>query len=154
MTQDHRFYHLSRTALPKALGELALKAVGQNRRLLVAVGDSGQLGPLDDGLWTFRQEAFLGHGRDGDPDPELTPVWLSADPKIWEDAPNKADTIILTYGAQLPSCSYGLICDLFDGTDETQTTAARQRWKEAAAAGRKTSYFQQTESGGWAEKTQ
>lgn len=151
MTQTSiRFYHLLDTPLPRALGDLALKAVAQNRRILVVASTPDQVKMLDDGLWTFRQDAFLAHGRDGDPDPDLTPVWITTDAG---HNPNGADTLILTHGATMPDASsFALICDLFDGNDDGQLQAARARWKSARDLGREVAYFQQTANGGWEQK--
>lgn len=145
-----RFYHLLDTPLPRALGDLALKALSQNHRILVTAPTADQVKTLDEGLWTFRQDAFLPHGRDGDPDPSLTPLWVTTDPT---NNPNTADTLILTHGASLPDeSSFALICDVFDGNDEAQLQAARARWKTAKDAGRNVTYFQQNAAGGWEQK--
>lgn len=148
-----RFYHLQQTPLGRALGDLVAKAVSTGRRVLIATNDETQAKTLDDNLWTFRQDAFLAHGTDGDPSPELTPVWISANPDIWGSPPNKADMLVLTFGATGPDApSYDMVCDMFDGNDTAALEEARARWKAAKAAGHDIAYYQQTEAGGWEQK--
>lgn len=149
MTQ-YRFYHLTSTPLVKALGELAIKAVAQGHRILVVAGNEDQVKTLDDGLWTWKQDAFLAHGWGKDPHPELTPVWLTADSDLG-NAPNGADMLILTGGTAAKG-NHSLVCDMFDGSDEGQLTAARARWKTLKEQGLSPTYFQQTASGGWEQK--
>lgn len=150
---EFRFYHLQRTPLPRALGDLAAKAVSMNRKILVVAPNDAAAKALDDGLWTFRQDAFLAHGIDGDPDPNLTPVWISANENTLSSPPNGADTLILTGGATAPTDpKFALVCDMFDGNDATQLEAARGRWAVARDAGHAVSYYQQTDTGGWEQK--
>lgn len=157
MTAPHstkiRFYHLQQTPLGRALGDLVAKAVSQGRKVLIATNDDAQAATLDDNLWTFRQDAFLAHGKDGDPDPKLTPVWISADPSVWDAPPNGADMLVLTHGAAGPATpSYDMVCDMFDGNDADQLAAARQRWKAAKDAGHEIAYYQQNDAAGWEQK--
>lgn len=147
---QYRFYHLSATPLVKALGELATKAVSQDRKILVAVPE-GKEQALDDGLWTYKQDNFLAHGITGDPSPEKTPVWISARPADWQTPPNGADTLIITEGVEA-SGDYALICDMFDGADAEQLASARARWQKIKESGLTPSYFQQTATGGWEQK--
>lgn len=147
---QYRFYHLSSTPLVKALGELAGKAVAQGRKILVAVPE-GKAQALDDGLWTYKQDNFLPHGLTGDPHPEKTPVWISASAGEWASPPNEADTLIITDGVNA-SGHYSLICDIFDGSDQTQLEQARARWQQVKEKGLAPSYFQQTATGGWEQK--
>ncbi len=148
-----RFYHLQQTPLGRALGDLVAKAVSQGRRVIIAANDETQVSTLDDNLWTFRQDAFLAHGKDGDPDPALTPVWISASPKVWDAPPNKADMLVLTHGVAGPTTlTYDMVCDMFDGNDAEQLAAARSRWKAAKDAGHDIAYYQQNDAAGWEQK--
>ncbi len=147
---QYRFYHLSTTPLVKALGELAGKAVSQGHKILVA-SSADKAQTLDDGLWTWKQDAFLAHGITGDPSPERTPVWISAKAAEWQTPPNGADTLIITEGVEA-SGDYALVCDMFDGSDQAQLDQARARWQSVKDKCLKPSYFQQTATGGWEQK--
>ena len=62
--------------------------------------------------------------------------------------------LILTHGVEAEAVGeYTLCCDIFDGANEDQLQAARQRWKKWKDHGDLTlSYFQKNERGGWEKK--
>ena len=77
-------------------------------------------------------------------------VAIQVDGLTLEDAPppNGARHLFLTDGCR--SAHLGLYergFDLFDGGDAAALAAARERWKEAKAAGHGLAYWQQTASG-------
>ncbi len=73
-----------------------------------------------------------------------SPVYLTAA----DENPNAATMLVLTDGVRSARLDeFGRVCDMFDGNDEEALAAARQRWREAKAAGHALVYWQQTESG-------
>lgn len=152
MSKDIRFYHLMSTPLHRALGDLLLKATSTGRRAIILVNDETQAKTIDDGLWTFKQEAFLSHGIDGDPAPDKTIVWITTDPTDLDMPPNKADMLFLAYGADPQDHKFDLVCDMFDGHNDNEVKAARERWSKNKDAGHDMQYFQQTEQGAWNKK--
>ena len=153
MPKDIRFYHLSNTPLHKALGELLLKATATGRHALVLVNNADEAKTLDDGLWTFKQEAFLSHGVAGDPAPDKTTVWISNDHNDLETPPNNADMLFLPYGATPnPDHGFDLVCDIFDGQNDTELQNARTRWTNNKENDHTLQYFQQTDKGSWIKK--
>lgn len=74
------FYQLSRDPAELALPLIARAALGAGERLLVVSADEGQLGRIDEALWTRLPDTFLAHGRSGQHE-ERQPILLSAEPK-------------------------------------------------------------------------
>jgi DNA polymerase-3 subunit chi len=73
------FYQLSRDPVEQALPLIARAAKGAGQRLLVVSQDAAQLDRIDEGLWRRLPEAFLAHGRAGQPHADRQPVLLSQD---------------------------------------------------------------------------
>lgn len=146
---DVWFYHLERRGLDDVLPELLVRTIDRGMRAVVRIGNKDKVEAIDKHLWTFKDDSFLPHGRDGDPNPEDHPIWLTAK----ADIPNKAQYVFLVEGAEPPVAS-GLdrIIDLFDGNDMDAVAAARIRFKAAKDAGHSVSYWQQDEGGRWAQK--
>ncbi len=144
-----RFYHLQRKTLDQALPEILQKALAGERKVVVRAPDQQETERLNDHLWTFRPDVFLPHGSAKDGNPDLQPIWLTDK----EENPNGADVLIVTGGAAYDNAEeFSLCCEMLDGNDETQTAAARKRWKLYKEAGHTISYWQQSESGGWENK--
>jgi DNA polymerase-3 subunit chi len=149
-TVEHWFYHLERSSLADALPPMLEKARAKGWRAFVRVGSAARLDELDDVLWTYRDEAFLPHGRADQPGAERQPILLSRD-----DAPvNGAELVVLLDSVFAPDLSKAHRCVImFDGADEDAVHAARQTWKSLKAAGAAMSYWRQTPDGGWREGT-
>jgi DNA polymerase-3 subunit chi len=147
---EHWFYHLERQSLAEALPPLLEKARAKGWRAFVRVGSPARLQELDDALWTYREEAFLAHGRADEPFAERQPILLSLD----ETPLNAAELIVLVDGAGAPAdVSKAQRCvTMFDARDEEAVHAARQTWKTLKAAGAALSYWRQTPDGGWREE--
>lgn len=129
---------------------LAAKAHGAGQRLLI-VADAELLASLDAALWTKEAASFLPHGLAGTPHDPDQPILLA--PEVLAPAPNGARLLMLVARPLPPEAEqFDRIFLLFeDGTDAH--ARARTDWR--AAANRATldrSYWQQTESGGWARK--
>ena len=69
------FYHLSRDPAPVALAQIAAKAIGQGRRMLVVSGEEGQRAALCDALWDA--PGLLANGMAGEVGEEVQPVLIA-----------------------------------------------------------------------------
>ncbi len=138
------FYHLERTELERALPPLLEKCLQRGWRALVRGGSQERIEALDDVLWTYRDESFLPHAREGDASRQ--PVWLTTG----GGNPNGAQVLFLLDGAEPGDISgFERTCLMFDGRDQTALDSARLRWKEAKEAGIVASYWRESASGKW-----
>jgi DNA polymerase III subunit chi len=142
---DIRFYQLLATPLEAALPKLLEKATAQGMRAVIATGTAERAQMLDAALWTYAADSFLPHGRAPAAAAEQ-PIWLAPD----IENPNGA-SLLVTLDGQQPERfeDWKMVCDMFDGTDETALEAARARWKSLKAAGHALSYWRQTPAGAW-----
>jgi len=140
------FYHLSRSALTRALPRLLSRTLASGQRALVLGATAEGLEALSAALWA--QPAWLPHGSAADGDPDLQPIWLSLEP----EALNGARYLFLTEEAATAALDrFDRVFDLFDGNSPAAVAAARERWKAARTAGHAITYWQQTETG-WQSK--
>jgi DNA polymerase-3 subunit chi len=143
------FYHLTRTPLERALPKLLERALASGLRAVVMAGSAERVAALDAALWTYEQLSFLPHGSARDGEPELQPIWLTAE----DENPNGAQVLVLTDGAASQHVGdYARCLDMFDGRDPEAVQAARGRWKLFRDAGHALAYWQQNEAGGWERK--
>jgi DNA polymerase-3 subunit chi len=99
-------------------------------------------------LWTYDEASFLPHGSARDGNADRQPVFLTAS----DENPNRATMLVLVDGAQGSALEgYARVCDMFDGNDESAVEAARQRWRDAKAAGHALTYWEQT-GAGWVKR--
>lgn len=142
------FYHLTKTALEPALGQLLTKVLESDRRAVVMASSPERVEALTKGLWTYRPDSFLPHGSSKDGDAEAQPIYLTDKP----DVPNGASVLVLVDNAAaadpLPA-GIERVLIMFDGQDETAISSAREAWKAHQSKGDKLVYWQQTERGGW-----
>jgi len=141
------FYHLTRTALEPALGQLLSKVLESGKRAVVMASSTERVEALTKGLWTYRQDSFLPHGSAKDGHAEDQPIFLTHKP----EAPNGASVLVLVDGAEAdpPPAGVERILIMFDGQDQNALALAREAWKTHQANGEKLVYWQQTERGGW-----
>ncbi|MBL8531731.1 MAG: DNA polymerase III subunit chi [Hyphomonadaceae bacterium] len=142
------FYHLERSELERALPPLLEKCLQRGWRALVRAGSSERLDALDAALWTWRDESFLPHARQGAAglDPARQPILLTEAP----GNPNGAQALFLIDGAEPGSLDgYERACVVFDGRDEAALDKARSQWKQAKAAGVAASYWRESAAGKW-----
>jgi DNA polymerase-3 subunit chi len=142
------FYHLERSELERALAPLLEKCLQRGWRALVRGGAPERLDALDAGLWTYRDESFLPHGREGAAgvDPARQPVLLTTD----GGNPNGAQVLFLIDGAEAGDISgFERACLVFDGRDEDALVSARSRWKEAKENGIVAAYWRESAAGKW-----
>lgn len=146
---DVWFYHLERRTLDDVLPDLLTRTLDRGWRATVRCGSPERLEALDRHLWTFDDESFLPHGKEGDKQPDQQPVWLTSG----DELPNDPNLVFLVEGADAPPPD-GLerIIDLFDGNDPDAVAAARTRFKTAKDAGHNVTYWQQEENGRWVQK--
>lgn len=138
------FYHLERIEIERALGPLLEKCLQRGWRALVRGGIPERLEALDGLLWTYRDDSFLPHAREGDP--KRQPVWLTSE----GGNPNGAQVLFLLDGAEPGDISgFERACLMFDGRDEAALELARSRWKQAKADGIVASYWRESAGGKW-----
>ena len=142
------FYHLKTTPLERALPRLLERALKDGYRVLVVASSSERVEHLNQVLWTYDDASFLPHGSARDGNAERQPIFLTAS----EGNPNAATMLMLVDGARGSGIeSFQRVCDMFDGNDEAAVEDARQRWREAKAAGHTLTYWEQTQSG-WVKR--
>jgi DNA polymerase-3 subunit chi len=138
------FYHLERSELERALPPLLEKCLQRGWRALVRGGSPERIEQLDEALWTYRDESFLPHAREGDP--KRQPVWLTTD----GGNPNGAQALFLIDGAEPGDlAAFERACLVFDGRDENALETARSRWKQAKEQGVVASYWKESAAGKW-----
>jgi DNA polymerase-3 subunit chi len=146
------FYHLQTQRLERVLPGLIQKSLDRGWRVIVQARSEERLDALDEWLWTFAEESFLAHGRIGDGDAELQPIFLATG----TNNPNGAAVRFFIEAAEvlpaLEGASYERVITLFNGADEDELAAARRQWKELKARGHALTYWQQAETGRWEKK--
>ena len=146
---DILFYHLERRPLEAVLPALLEKSLERGWRCVVECGSAERRDALDTHLWTYSEASFLPHGTDAQPQPERQPVLIATS----QANPNGATVRFLVDGVALPDpAPYERLVYLFDGRDDEQVAAARERWREAKALGAALTYWQQDENGRWVRK--
>lgn len=144
-----RFYHLQKQTLDQALPLILEKALEKGHRAIIKCADQNTISDLDKALWSYKETGFLPHGTAKDGAAESQPIYITCD----DENPNNADLLILAGGAQSDELSnYKLCCDMFDGNNENELSAARNRWKSLIDTEHSTTYWQQTDTGGWDKK--
>lgn len=145
---EYWFYHLEASTLEGVLPGLLEKTLEKGWRALVKMPEA-QLAELDNFLWTFRDDAFLPHGRDDEPQAELQPILLSAST---ENATG-FDAVFLLGGASIvdmDEVSRAMV--MINGRSQDDVLRERGRWKDLKAAGAELAYYQQDERGRWEKK--
>ncbi len=142
-----RFYHLRRDTAESAVPGLVQKALEHGHKILIKLPDSARRQHYDDWLWRFRPDSFIPHGQDGDPHPQVQPVWLSTS----DDAPNGAGMALALEGATLPPPEkFKLICFMFSSENVDELARSRELWREYKKRDDlNMTYWQQQENGGW-----
>ena len=144
-----RFYHLQRANLEDTLPVILERAYRRDERALVMAGSNERVEALAAHLWTYRPDSFLPHGTAKDGAASEQPIYLTAE----AENPNAAKLLILCDGAARGDVGdFTLVCEMFDGNDESAVAAARERWKAYKEAGHKLVYYQQSPAGKWEEK--
>ena len=145
---EYWFYHLEASTLEGVLPGLLEKTLEKGWRALVKMPEA-QLTELDSFLWTFRDDAFLPHGRDDEPLADAQPILLTATAK----AAGGKDCVLLIDGAEVADMSgVSRVIVMINGRNSDDVTRERSRWKKLSDAGVSLAYFQQDERGSWVKK--
>jgi len=150
VTSDARcevwFYHLERSSLDQVLPELLEKTLKRGWRALVRAAAQDRLDHLDSWLWAYRDDSFLAHGLDGEPQATQQPILLT----LREGNPNGAKALFLIDDAPTGALDpFDRCMIVFDGRDQAAVTSARTRWSSLKGAGHPVAYWKQGESRGW-----
>ena len=86
------FYHLTKTALEPALGQLLTKVLGSDRRAVVMASSPERVEALTKGLWTWKTDSFLPHGSSKDGHVEDQPIYLTDKPETPNGARRRSST--------------------------------------------------------------
>ena len=145
---DYWFYHLEASTLEGVLPGLLEKTLEKGWRALVKMPED-KLAALDSFLWTFRDDAFLPHGREDEPQAELQPILLSA---TTQDATG-FDAVFLLDGASIENMSgVSRAMIMINGRVADDVQRERGRWKTLKDAGASLAYYQQDDRGRWEKK--
>ncbi len=148
MTEVH-FYHLQRQPLEQALPQLIEKCLERGWRCIVQAASEERVDALDSLLWTYREDSFLAHSHDREPDAAENPILLTTK----SDNPNGSQVRFFIDGATGDDIStYARTIYLFDGNDPDAVETARDQWKEAQGEGFAVIYWQQDAEGRWQKK--
>jgi DNA polymerase-3 subunit chi len=138
------FYHLQRTALEPALGQLLEKVLASGQRAVVRASSPERVEAINRALWTYGRDSFLPHGSREDGFAEDQPIFLTHE----GDCPNGATVLVLVDGAEAePPAAVGRCLYMFDGNDEHAVARARAAWRRWRDQGAAVTYWQQTERG-------
>lgn len=143
------FYHLTRSSLEQTLPKLLEKTLAAGKRAVVRAASKPRVEALTGHLWTYDPASWLPHGSPKDGAGDQQPVWLTDG----DDNPGGASFLFLTDGTQCADFGdYERCFELFDGTSDDAVKAAREHWMAYKELGAELTYWQQTDSGGWAKK--
>ena len=145
---EYWFYHLEASTLEGVLPGLLEQTLEKGWRALVKMPEA-HLPELDSFLWTFRDDSFLPHGRDDEPQAELQPILLSAT----TESAKGFDAVFLLNGASIvdmDGVSRAMV--MINGRSQEDVSRERGRWKTLKAAGENLAYYQQDERGRWEKK--
>lgn len=145
------FYHLERQPLESALPLLVEKSLARGWRVVVRAGSAERLDAIDTALWTYREDSFLPHGRDGEADAATQPVVLTLDTANANDG---HVLFLVDRAASDALAGYERIVCMFDGRDDDAVAQARAFWKQAKEDGHKLTYWQQDGGGRWQKKAE
>lgn len=143
------FYHLERSSLEAVLPQLLEKTLERGWTAVVRASSHERVKALDGHLWTYKDDAFLPHGAEGDGHDEAQPVYLT----IGNENPASANVLFAVDGADIIGVDDYQRCVLmFDGGDPDAVAVAREHWKTVKAAGHDATYWQQSDAGRWEKK--
>jgi DNA polymerase III subunit chi len=142
------FYHLESQPLERVIPVLLEKTLERGWRAVVETGSPERADALDALLWTYRDESFLPHGRQGGPFDADQPVLIATD-----DANPNAAVVRFFVDRAVPRSAggYQRIVYLFSGHDPDAVAEARLAWK-ALREGNDVTYWQQDAGGRWAKR--
>lgn len=144
------FYHLEGRPLEQVLPALLERTLSRNWTAVVEASSPERVAALDETLWTFRDDSFLPHVSEAEPDAADNPVVLTASTAN----PNGANVRFLVDGARIPDTfeAYERLVLIFDGDNPEALAHARADWKAVKAKGAAATYWQQDDTGRWEKK--
>jgi DNA polymerase-3 subunit chi len=143
------FYHLESQPLEKVMPVLLEKTLERGWRAVVEIGNPERVDLLDQVLWTYRDDSFLPHGRDGQGALDaLHPILLTSGSG---NANNANVRFFVDRAVPQEIGGYDRVVYLFSGHDPDAVTEARGAWR-ALSAGNSLTYWQQDNSGRWVKK--
>lgn len=143
------FYHMTKSPLEKSLPKLLEKIYNAGFRAVVVSDTEERMAQLNTLLWTYSSGTFLPHGTVKEGFAEDQPIWLTTS----IENPNNSSILVVTHGQRIgEEGTFNRVLDLFDGNDETQIKAARERWKDYQRQGHTLIYWQQDDQGSWIKK--
>ena len=143
------FYHLKHLPLERVLPGLLERTLERGWKAVVQGSSQERIEALDTLLWSYKEDTFLPHGREGDGAAERQPVYLTST----DDNPNAAEVRFLVDGAEGSGLeAYTRAVYIFDGQDDEAVARARDQWRNAQEAGHDVTYWQQDERGKWQKK--
>ncbi len=143
------FYHLERSTLEAVLPQLLEKTLERGWTAVVRAGSPERVSSIDAHLWTYRDDAFLPHGAQGEGHEDTQPVLLTTG----TENPAGANVLFAVDGAGIDGVETYQRCVLmFDGNDSEAVATARVHWKAVKEAGHDATYWQQSEAGRWEKK--
>ena len=143
------FYHLERQSLDQVLPKLLERVVDSGPRAVVLTGSDERVERLNALLWTYDDSSFLPHGAKADGNLADQPIYLTTE----EENPNGATVLTVidgvrpTYIGEFDRC-----LEVFNGHDDGEVSAARERWKQYKDLGYAVTYWQQSPQGKWEKK--
>ena len=145
-----RFYHIQKKSAEATVFDLAERALARGHRILIRLRNEADAARLNDFLWTAKPDSFLPHGTAQDGDPAAQPIFLTAT----SDNPNRSDTVFFMPGCDTAGVeNFTLACDILDGRDEDQIAQGRARYRDGKNQGHALSYWQQSDTGKWEQKS-
>lgn len=143
------FYHLTRNHPLEALPRLVEKVYEAHQGALIFHDDAQFLEELNSALWTFTPKSFIPHGLDSDENAEYYPVLLSTS---YSDSPRTTLICLAPYDPSSLKENVSCVIDMFDGTNPSQLTAARERWRHYKDGQAQPTYWFQNAQGKWEKK--
>ena len=144
------FYHLQGRPLEQVLPTLLERTLARGWTAVVEASSPERVAALDDHLWTYRDDGFLPHVTEAEPDAAQNPIVITAS----VHNPNGANVRFLVDGARIPDTfeAYERLVLMFDGDNPEALANARNDWKAIKAKGAAATYWQQDETGRWEKK--
>jgi DNA polymerase III subunit chi len=144
------FYHLQGRPLEQVLPTLLERTLSRDWTAVVEASSPERVAALDDYLWTWRDDAFLPHVTEAEPDAAQNPIVITAS----ANNPNGANVRFMVDGARIPDIyeTYERLVLVFDGDNPEALANAREDWKALKAKGAAATYWQQDETGRWEKK--
>ena len=140
---------MKRRPLEMVLPALLERCLERGWRAVVQTGTEERAEALDAHLWTYRDDSFLPHARDGSENEIIEPVIVTTSSRN----SSKAEVRFLVDGAPPDEdADFKRIVVIFDGNDEMAVSQARIWWQDYRASGHTTTYWQQDATGGWLQK--